>query len=136
MVHAVLGQTTSNLGLNIPVYKSTNSNVPLNANFSMLDSYLSGVNALPTLRVAGDFQEIATPAYPGERYERWYASNPSHTIACLTSRGGNCAPSGGSLPTGLAADSDLVSNGVSLLPVDQTKPTIDVRDYRVTGNGT
>jgi len=138
MVHAVLGQTTPNLGLNIPVYKSTNSNVPLNANFSMLDSYLSGVNALPTLRVAGsqDFQEIATPSYPGARYERWYASNPSHTIACLTSRGGNCAPSGGGLLIGLAARSDLASNGVSLLPVDQTKPTIDVRDYGVTGNGT
>jgi hypothetical protein len=50
---SVLAQTTPNLNLNIPIAGTSNWGVPLlNANFSMLDSYLSGQTSLPGLSIA------------------------------------------------------------------------------------
>jgi hypothetical protein len=42
-----------------------------------------------------DVQEIAAPSNPASGYERWYANSSTHLQTCLTSSGGNCAPSGG-----------------------------------------
>jgi hypothetical protein len=48
----------------------------------------------------------------------------------------NCSGGFGSLPTSVAARSELVSNGVSQAPVYQTKSVLNVRDYGVTCSGT
>ncbi len=42
-----LGQNTPYLNLNLPAYASGNWNVPVNQNFSILDSYLGGVTPFP-----------------------------------------------------------------------------------------
>ena len=40
-------QTTPNINLNLPNFASTNWNVSLNQNFTILDNYLGGVNVFP-----------------------------------------------------------------------------------------
>ena len=42
-----LGQTTPYLDLNLPPYASGNWNVPVNQNFSILDSFLGGATPFP-----------------------------------------------------------------------------------------
>ena len=48
----------------------------------------------------------------------------------------NCSGGSRSLPTSVAAGSDLVSNSVSQPPVYQTKAVLNARDYGVTCSGT
>src|SRR5690349_13500870 len=48
-----LAQTTPNLGLNLPSAGTQNWDVPLNANFNTLDSYLSGTFTLPAFKTLG-----------------------------------------------------------------------------------
>jgi len=42
-----------------------------------------------------DEAEQAAPSNPAAGFERWFANNSTHLMSCLTSSGGNCAPSGG-----------------------------------------
>jgi hypothetical protein len=42
-----------------------------------------------------DFIEIAAPANPAANNDRLYANSGTHQLACLTSSGGSCMPSGG-----------------------------------------
>src|SRR5580704_17403595 len=78
---------TPNLDLNLPSFGQPNWDQPLNANFSALDSFLSGGSPLPALRLTGyqDMLETAAPSNPGAGYERWYASSVTHQLSCLTS---------------------------------------------------
>lgn len=50
---SLCAQTTPNLHLNLPIFNAPLWNASLNANFSTLDNFLSGVTALPGLNVAG-----------------------------------------------------------------------------------
>jgi hypothetical protein len=49
----------------------------------------------PVMASFFDVTEIAAPANPSAGNERWYANSTTHQLSCLTSAGGNCAPSGG-----------------------------------------
>jgi hypothetical protein len=51
-----IGQTTPNLGFNIPASNTPNWGTLLNQNFSLLDSLLSGTSPLPSLSVSGALQ--------------------------------------------------------------------------------
>lgn len=55
LVGTAFAQTTPNLALNIPAYNTPNWQVLMNANFSALDSDLSGVNILPAFKAASIF---------------------------------------------------------------------------------
>ena len=58
----ISAQTTPNIGLNLPSYQTTNWNVLLNQNFTILDNYLGGVNAFPNplnASILGSAQNIS-----------------------------------------------------------------------------
>jgi hypothetical protein len=53
LVGVATAQVTPNIGLNTPTYGETNWNVLLNANFTKIDSLLSGGIAIPNLNITG-----------------------------------------------------------------------------------
>lgn len=84
-----------------------------------------------------DVKETATPANPNSGYERWYANSTTHVLSCLTSSGGNCAPSstGGSLPSASTLGQAPISTGSGTTYAAQSKPFIEVRDYGAVPDG-
>src|ERR1700676_4064212 len=87
---ASVGPVSPNLGLNVPAFNTPNWNIPVNANTICLDNYLSGITGCPGFKLNNyaAVLEIATPSNPASNYERWFATNSTHQLSCVTSSGG------------------------------------------------
>lgn len=57
-----------------------------------------------------DFIEIGAPSNPGASNDRLYANSGTHQLACLTSSGGSCMPSGGG---GVSVSGFFLNSGAS-----------------------
>ena len=92
-----------------------------------------------------DVQGITTPANPPTGFQRWYASTSTSQFACLTSTGGNCAPSGGGGSTfqvnGTPLSSSSVINFTNSAPFNgvtftETNPSAGIIQLGATGTFT
>ena len=92
-----------------------------------------------------DVQGITTPANPPTGFQRWYASTSTSQFACLTSTGGNCAPSGGGGSTFQVNGTPLSSSSVINFPnsapfngvtFTETNPSAGIIQLGATGTFT
>jgi len=98
LVAAAFAQTTPNIGLNIPNFNTPTWNVPLNQNFTLLDSMLSGGTAIPRLKIEGTGQGAIPTQQPFEVHNTSFSAVGlfSHNVASYNSPDLVFAKSGGS----------------------------------------
>lgn len=87
------------------------------------------VSASPPGTGYQDVTEIAAPANPAAGVDRIYSDIVAHTIKCLTSGGGSCLTTGGSLPTATVKGQVPVSTGAGTTYAAQNKLLADEQDY-------